>query len=212
MAIIGTNVTVSVEKTLSSPVTVTGVTKATEGVVTAPGHTFDHGDVVKFSVTAGMVELHQQACRIKAVTTNGFTLESLDTTDYSDWSAGTVVEVSAWATFASAQTISMPNPAPAKIDITTLIDRVKQYAYGLPDAPDGSINGLFAPLEEAVTLIKAATKANEDLAFRVAFSGGEFAIFNANVSGGSGFELPANGAATAVTAFTPLKDVMFYAS
>lgn len=212
MAIIGTNITVSVEKTLSSPVTVTGVTKASEGVATAPAHTFDHGDIVKFTVTAGMVELHQQACRIKAVTTNGFTLEGLDTTDYSDWSAGTVVEVSAWATLSNAQSISMPNPTPTKIDITTLIDKVKQYAYALPDAPDGSITGLFDPTLEAVTLIKTATKDNDDLVFRVAFAGGQFAIFNANVSGGSGFDLPANAAATAVIAFTPLKDVMFYAS
>lgn len=212
MAIIGTNITVSVEKTLSSPVTVTGVTLASEGVVTAPAHTFAHGEVVKFTVTAGMVELDGQACRIKAVTTNGFTLEGLDTTDYSAWSAGTVVNVAAWATLSNAQTVSMPNPAPAKIDITTLIDKSKQYAYGLPDAPDGSFNGLFNPTLEAVTLIKTATKDNAALAFRIAFAGGEFAIFNANVSGGSGFDLPANAAATATIAFTPVKDVQFYAS
>lgn len=212
MAIIGSNITVSVEKTLSNAVTVTGVTKASEGVVTAPAHTFAHGDVVKFTVSAGMVELDGQACRIKDVTTNGFTLEGLDTTDYSDWSAGTVKNVTAWSTLSNAQTVSMPNPAPAKIDITTLIDKQKQYAYGLPDAPDGSFNGLFNPTLEAVTLIKAATKSNTALAFRVAFAGGEFAIFNANVSGGSGFDLPANAAATATISFTPVKDVQFYAS
>ena len=212
MAIIGSNITVSVEKTLSSPVTVTGVSKASEGVVTASAHTFAHGDIVKFTVTAGMVELDGQACRIKDVTTNGFTLEGLDTTDYSTWSSGTAVNVTAWATLSNAQTITMPNPAPTKIEITTLIDKTRQYAYGLPDAPDGSINGLFQPTLEAVTLIKAATKANEALAFRVAFAGGEYAVFNANVSGGSGFDLPQNGAATATIAFTPVKDVQFYAS
>jgi hypothetical protein len=212
MAIIGTNITLSVEKTLGSPVTVTALTKATEGVVTAPGHSFLTGAIVKFSVTAGMVEIHQQACRIKLATTNGFTLEGLDTTEYSTWSAGTVTEVTEFSTVANAQSVSMPNPAPAKIDITTLIDKSKQYAYGLPDAPDGSISGLFDPTLEATTLIKAATKSNSDLAFKIVFSAGQVVVFNANVSGGSGFDLPANAAATTTTAFTPLKDVMFYAS
>ncbi len=53
--------------------------------------------------------------------------------------------MSAWQTLAGAQSISMPSPAANKIDITALIDTSKQYAYGLPDAPDGSITGLFEP-------------------------------------------------------------------
>jgi hypothetical protein len=212
MAIIGTNITVSVEQTLGSPVTVTAVTKASEGVVTAAGHGFVAGDIVKFSVSAGMVELHQQAVRVSSALTDTFTLEGLDTTLYSTWTAGTVSDITAFQTLSNAQNISMPNPAPAKIDITTLIDKSKQYAFGLPDAPDGSITGLFDPTLSAVALIRAATRTNDDLTFRVAFAGGQFAIFNALVSGGQGFDLQANAAATSVISFTPIKEVMFYAS
>jgi hypothetical protein len=212
MAIIGTNITVEVESTLGTAITVTGVTQANPGVVTADGTALQVGDVVVFSVSAGMVELDGQACRISAVDSNGFTLEGLDTTEYSTWTSGTCQEVTAWATLAPAQSVSMPNPAPAKIDITRLIDKSKQYAYGLPEAPDGTISGLFDPTDAAVALIKTATKANADLAFRINFSSGEKVIFNANVSGGQGFDLPANAAATATIQFTPVKDVQFYAS
>lgn len=214
-AIIGSNITVSVEKTLGSPITVTAVTKATEGVATAAAHGLAEGDIVKFSVSAGMVELDGQAVRVKNAGSDQFTLEGLDTTSYSTWTTGTATEVTDFATMSNAQTVSMPNPTPAKIDITTLIDKSKQYAYGLPDAPDGSIAGLFNPTLEAETLIKAATKANSALVFKLAFPSGapvRTALFNANVSGGTGFELPANAAATGTTAFTPVKDVMYYAT
>lgn len=214
-ALIGSNITVSVEKTLGSPITVTAVTLATEGVATAAAHGLAEGDIVRFSVSAGMVELDGQAVRVKNAGSDQFTLEGLDTTAYSAWSSGTATEVTAFSTMSNAQTVSMPNPTPAKIDITTLIDKAKQYAYGLPDAPDGSIAGLFNPTLEAETLIKAATKANSALVFKLAFPSGapvRTCIFNANVSGGSGFELPANAAATTTTSFTPVKDVMYYST
>ena len=212
MAILGTNVKVEVQKTLGSALTVTALTLANPGVATSTAHGLANGDVVVFSVTAGTVELHQQAVRVANVAANTFELEGLDTTDYSTWSSGTATEVTVWSTLSNAQNFSMPNPAPAKIDITTLIDKSKQYAYGLPDAPDGTISGLFSPVLEAVTLIKAATKANDTLAFRVTFAAGEKVIFNANVSGGPGFDLQPNAAATAPISFTPQKDVMFYSS
>lgn len=211
-AIIGTNVTVEVQQTLDSAKTITALTKASPGVATSTSHGFSNGDIVVFTVSAGMVELDGQAVRVANVTTNTFELEGLDTSAYSTWSAGTCKEVTAFQTFASAQNITMPNPAPAKIETTTLIDKTKQYQYGLPDAPDGTISGLFNPGGAAEALVKAATKANTPLVFRVTYSDSRKSVFNANVSGGTGFDLQPNAAATAQTAFTPVKDVMHYAT
>lgn len=211
-AIIGSNVTVEVQQTLGSALTVTAVTKANPGVVTSTSHGLTNGDVVVFTATAGMVELDGQAVRVANVTTNTFELEGLDTSGYSTWSAGTCKKVTAFQTYAAAQNISMPNPAPAKIETTTLVDKTKQYQYGLPEAPDGTISGLFNPAGTAEALIKAATKANATLVFRLTFSDARKSVFNANVSGGTGFDLQPNAAATAQTAFTPVKDVMHYAT
>jgi len=213
MAIIGTNVRVEIQDTLGSPITVTALTKATEGVATATAHGLTGGDVIVFSVSDGMVELDKQAVRVKtAPTTDTFTLEGLDTSAYSTWVSGTATEVTAFQILSNATNITMPNPTPAKIDITRLIDKVKQYAYGLPDAPDGSIASLFQPTLAAVAEIKAATKANTTLVFKITFASGEKTIFNALVSGGSGFELGQNAAATAVISFTPQGDVQHYAT
>lgn len=214
MARIGTNMTVEVENTLATGLAVSAVTKANPGVATATGHSYANGDILVFTASAGMVELDGQAVRVAntATAAGTFELESLDTSAYSTWTAGTVQEVTAWHTIAGAQNITMPNPAPNKIDITTLIDKTKQYAYGLADAPDGTISGLYDPTSAGVVEIKGATKANEDRVFRVSWAGGQYTIFNANVSGGTGFDLQQNGAATSDISFTPVKDVLDYAS
>lgn len=212
MAILGTNITVSVQSTLGSPLTVSAVSKANPGVATSTAHGLSNGDIVRFDISGGMVELDGQAVRVANVAANTFELESLDTSDYSTYTSGTCTEVTAFSTLADAQQITMPNPTPAKIDITTLVDKVKQYAYALPDAPDGSVSGLFNPTSTAYGLIRTATKGNDEMVWKVVFASGLTAIFNSNVSGGTGFDLQTNQAATATISFTPIKDVMYYAS
>lgn len=212
MAYIGTNMSVAVQQTLGSDLTVTAVTLANPGVATSTAHGLSNGDIVVFDVTDGMIELDGQAVRVANVTANTFELEGLNTSSYSVWSAGVANEVTAFSTLSSAQNVTMPNPAPAKIDTTRLIDKAKQYVYGLPDAPDGSISGLFSPGTTAEGLIIAATNSNARIVFRINWAGGPKTIFCANVSGGQGFELQTNAAATATINFTPVALVMHYGS
>lgn len=213
MAFIGKNVTIEIEKTLDTAVTVTALTTADPGVATATSHGLLAGDIIVFTVAGGMVELDGQAVRVGTVAdANTFELEDLDTSDYSTWTAGTCEEVTAWETLGNSQTISAPDPSPEKIDTTTLLDKVKQSAFGLPEAPDGTITGLYDPAAAGVLEVKAATKANEDRVLRVSWAGGETTLFNALMSGGSGFDLQQNQAATANISFTPVKDIMYYAT
>lgn len=211
-AIIGSNITVEVQQTLDAAKTITAITKANPGVVTSTAHGYNNGDPITMIVTAGMVELDGQAVRAANVAANTFEMEGLDTQAYSIFTAGTCKKVTAFQTMSSAQNVSMPNPAPARIETTTLVDKTKQYQYGLPEAPEGTISGLFIPAGTAEALIKAATKANTALMFRLTYSDSRKTLFNANVSGGTGFDLQPNAAATAQTSFTPVKDVMHFAT
>lgn len=209
-AIIGTNSKVEVQQTLGSALTVTAVTLATPPVATSTAHGLANGDVVVFTVAGGMIQLDQQAVRVANVAANTFELEGMSALTFSAWTAGTAQKVTAWQTLASAQNVTMPNPAPAKIDVTTLIDQSKQYVYGLPDAPDGTVSGLFNPGGTAEGLIRTATLANGNLVWRVSWGSGQKSIFNAFVSGGYGFNAQTNQALTADIAFTPRKQVMHY--
>ena len=112
----------------------------------------------------------------------------------------------------NAQSVSMPDSTPNKIDATTLIDKSKQNLFGLPEAPDGSIAGLYDPANAGVIAIKAATKSNSEMVFKVNWAGGETTVFNALVSGGSGFDLQQNDVAKSTISFTPVKDVIDLAS
>ncbi len=207
---IGVNIKTEVQQTLGSPKTVSAITLANPGVVSSTAHGYSNGDIIVFQVTDGMVELNNQAGRVSASTTDAFSIEGLDTTSYSTFTAGTVTKVSAFQTLAMAQSVTMPNPAPAKIDLTRLIDKVKRYTYGLPDAPDGTIKGLRDVASTAIGLIRAATKANATMVFRLTWPGGSHTVFNAQVSGGQGFDLQTNAAATQDVSFTPTGDVMDY--
>ena len=212
-AIVGSNVKVEIESGLvveSPPISISAISQANPGVVTAAGHGLSNGDVVKFSVTEGMVQLDGQAVRVSAVSTNNFTLENLDTSDYDAWTTGSVDLIDTFVTYAASTSISMPNPAPVKLDSTTLQDKTKHYVFGMPDAPDGSATALFNPGGSAEEIIKAATRTNSSLVIRITFASGQKRIFNAFVSGGSGFTMGSNQVATSQMSFTPLAEVVDY--
>jgi hypothetical protein len=61
-------------------------------------------------------------------------------------------------------------------------------------------------------LIFTATQNNAEMVFRISFAGGQKTVFNSNVSGGSGFDLQPNAAATATVSFTPIGNICHYAS
>jgi len=211
MAYIGTNMSVAVQSTIGSPQAVTVFTKANPGVVTVAGHAYSDGDYVYFTVTDGMVEMDGQACRISEKTNDTFKVEGVDTSAYSTWVSGTVTKITAFSTLSSAQNITMPNAAPAKLDATRLIDKAKQYLFGLPDAPEGSITGLFNPGGAAEALIITATNNNARIVIKVLWSTPR-TVFSAFVSGGAGFDLATNSVAQATISFTPIAKVIHYAT
>jgi hypothetical protein len=74
--------------TLDEPVTVTGVTQANPGVVTATAHGFSNGDVVRFRDVGGMTELNGSNYVVANQTTNTFELTTRSGTDVDTSSFG----------------------------------------------------------------------------------------------------------------------------
>lgn len=74
--------------------TISAVTQADPGVVTANAHGYATGDVVQVRDVVGMTQLNGQIFTVGAVTTNTFELEGIDTTGYGAYvSGGTVARV-----------------------------------------------------------------------------------------------------------------------
>lgn len=212
--LVGSNVKVEVQATLATALTVSAITKASPGVVSYTGTDPANGDVVVMGISDGMVELDKFAVRVANVNTGGntFELEGVDTTNFSTFTAGTATPVATWATYAAAQQFSCPNQPPTKLDATTLIDKRKKVVFGLPEAPDGSISGLFNPGGAAEGYVKAATRSNALIAFRVTWAAGQKTIFAGYVSGGEGFDANTNAIVTATAQFSPQGEILHYAS
>lgn len=212
---VATNVTLAVQSTLgSASAAATVLTLANPGVVTINTHGFSNADYLVATSIDGMVQLDGQAVRVANVTTNTFELEGLDTSAFSALvaSSTTFKKVTAFTTFSNATNITMPDGDPAKLDATRLISQVKEYLFGLADAPDGTVASLYDPSITAVSKIRAATLANTTLVFRITWANSYKTLFNAYVVGGQGFDASQNTVVTASVKFTPRGQVMEFTS
>ena len=209
--IIATEVTLEIEATLGSPLTVTALTKANPGVATSAGHGLSNGDVVKFSVTDGMVELNEQVVRIANITTDTFELEGLDTTNYSTWSAGTATEVATWSTLCQATSVNIGNAAPTELDGSDFCSKKQETLYGLPGSTSGTIDLLDDPHLAAVAYVKAKTTADL-VAMRITWSNGYVTIWGAKTAFSGGFNAPLNQLRTSSIPITVPNEIMEYSS
>jgi hypothetical protein len=64
---------------LATAKTVTGISNATEAVVSCVAHGYSAGDVI--FITSGWGRVHRRAFRIKTILTDSFVLEGMDTTN-----------------------------------------------------------------------------------------------------------------------------------
>lgn len=87
MAQVPTGTTLHIASAFGSAIPVTVLTNASEAIATATAHGLANGDIVE--VTSGWGRLNKRTFRIKAVTTNNFTLEGADTTNTNFFPAGT---------------------------------------------------------------------------------------------------------------------------
>ncbi|HEY1182235.1 MAG TPA: hypothetical protein VGE56_08030, partial [Rhodocyclaceae bacterium] len=81
------NVQVAIQSALAAADTITGVTKADPGVVTATGHGIADGSYVKVSAE-GMHQIDGRVFRVDGGDTNTFQLEGEDTTLYDTFTSG----------------------------------------------------------------------------------------------------------------------------
>ena len=80
---------------LEGDITISGITKANPGVVTATAHGYSDGDFVIISAVAGMTQVNGKTYKVASKTTNTFELQDVD---------GSNVDTSGYSTYSSAGT------------------------------------------------------------------------------------------------------------
>lgn len=165
------NVAVSIQSALAAADTITGITKASPGVVTATAHGMSNGDYVKMSVL-GMREVDSRVFRISAVTTDTFTLEGENTTDYSTFISGTAEKITFGINMTTAVGLNGAGGDFDFIDTTTIHGNAKSQVPGLPNAATYTFDNLWDPADAALAAMNVASKNRAQRAVLFHFAGG----------------------------------------
>lgn len=179
--IVGRQVRVEVATAFGPSLTLNSITKATEAVATASAaHTLAVGAVGFFSVADGMIELHNQAGRVKAAATPAFTVQSLDTTTYSTAVNGgaTFTPATTWGLLDAAAGYEITGGSADQLDDTRLHDRKKRMVNGLLAAQGLNLTTRPQTVNNAVAAqVESAAINNTNLLFRITLGDGAVRIY-----------------------------------
>ena len=179
----GRNIKVEIAATYSTAKTVTAVSQAVTGVATSAAHGLPNDTVGYFSSVVGMVQLEDQACRVKNTATNNFDLQGLNTTGYTAYTSGSFTPVATWSTLAEATSYSLGGGASDKLDVTTLIDIVRKEELGLLPVQSVTMNIIAQDTPSAaMQLIDTAVQTQGKILVRITLGNGAVRIFRAEPS------------------------------
>lgn len=200
-----TNVAVAIESAAATALTITGITKASPGVVTYTGTDPSNGDYVKLSVQ-GMNQVDGRVFRVANVNGAGntFELEGENTTSYNTFSSGTCQVLTFGTSLATATSLSASGGDFSFIDTTTIHDSVAKQVPGLASAATYTFESLWDVSDAGLIALKAASTAQAQKGIRFTFANGQKVVFNGYVGCTL---LPTGSAQDKVT--TPIVITMF---
>ena len=173
----GRNVKIEIAATYGADKTVTAVTLASPGVATSTSHGMANDTVGYFHTVSGMAQLEGQACRVKNQATNTFELQGLNTTNFSAFTAGTFTPVATWQTLSESTSYDIGGGASEKIDVTRLIDIVKQEEQGLLPVSNMSCDVIAQDTPSAaMLLLEAAVQSQTAVVIRITLGNGAVRI------------------------------------
>lgn len=200
------NVSVAVQSALAASQTISGITKASPGVVTYVGSdTYANGDYVKITAQ-GMYQVDGRIFRVANVDGSGntFELEGENTTSYDTFTSGGAEEVTFGTTLATATSVSASGGDFDFIDTTTIHDNVKKQIPGIASASVFNFENIWDPADAGLVALKAASDAKAQRAFKFTFASGAKVLFVGYVGCSM---LPTGSAQDKVT--TPVVVTMF---
>lgn len=178
------NVAVNMESAISAPTTITAISKAAEGIVSAAGHTFVNGDYVLISAQ-GMSQVDNRVYRvIGVVATTSFKLEAvsggvgIDTTLFDTFTSGNAKKITFGTSITTVAEVSSQGGSFSYIDTTTIHINQKTQIPGLPEALAYEMTHLWDITDAGQQALKTASDAQAQKAFKFVFGvGGPIMVF-----------------------------------
>lgn len=170
------NIGIAVQSALAAADTITGITKANPGVVTATAHGLNNGDIVVLTVS-GMYQLDGRVVRIANKTTDTFELEGVNTTSFDTFTSGTAEAITFGTTVATATSVSASGGDFDFIDVTTIHDNVKKQIPGLANPSTFTFENIWDVSDAGLVALKDASDTQGKRAVRFTFANGQKLYF-----------------------------------
>jgi hypothetical protein len=171
------NVAIGMQSAIAATKTITAITKASPGVVTATAHGYGNGDYVYLAVQ-GMYQVNGIVVRVASSATDTFALESIDSTLFDTFSSGTAQKLTFGSSITTATSMSSSGGNFAFIDTTTIHVNQKSQIPGLPEPISYTFDNLWDAADAGQIAMKSASDAQSQLAFKFTFgSGGPIMVF-----------------------------------
>jgi hypothetical protein len=181
------SVGVAVQSAIAAAKTISGITKAAPGVVTASSHGYSAGDYILLSVQ-GMSELDGRVIRVgpTGVTTDAFQMlgdggTAIDTTNFGTFTSGSAYKLTMGTTLATVLDFSGSGGDFEYIDVTTIHDPVRKQIPGA--SSPATFNGtlVWDPADAGFVALKAASDTKAQRAVLISFANGQKFAFNGYV-------------------------------
>jgi len=181
------NVSVAMQSALGAAQTISGITQAAPGVVSAASHSFTNGDYVILAIQ-GMQQLNNRVFRVANVATGTFELEDtsggtgIDTTNFDAFASGTAQAITFGTSITTAATMDSSGGDFDFIDTTTIHDNVKTQIPGAANPITKSFDNLWDITDAGQIAMKAASDTQSQRAFKFTYgAGGPIEVFSGYV-------------------------------
>lgn len=187
--------TMAMQSAIAAAKTITGITKAAPGVITATAHGYSNGDFVLLEIS-GMIELNYGVYEVTNVATDTFQIigpdgvTGIDTTSFNTFSTGTAKKLTLGTSITGVQGFSAQGGDIKFVDTTTVHDlRDKQRAVGA-SAMSYTLDLQWDPANAGQAAMKAAFESSASKAFKITWPDGAYACWYGSVgySGAPGGE------------------------
>lgn len=184
-------VQVAMQSAIAVAKTVTAITKANPGVVTAAAHGYANGDYFLLNAQ-GMNEVNQGIFRAASIAADTVQLDGQDTTNFTAFSSGNMQKITFGTTFSTIKTVSGSGGEFETQDITTIHDLNRKTEPGFASALEYSFDSFWDLSDPALLACIAASKISKSLAFLFTFQNGQKMAFYGTV-GASGIPAGSTG-------------------
>ena len=164
-----TNVQVATQSAIAAADTITGITKASPGVVTSTAHGWNNGDYVFYDVE-GMYQLKERIVRVANKTADTAELEGLDTTLFGTFSSGTGQVITFGNSITTAVGVSSSGGESEFADLTTIHDAVRKQKPSFFSALTLTFDMIFDPTDASLAALKAASDLQAKRAIKITWS------------------------------------------